>query len=77
MDFETWIDKNGTNWKVTEMPTRLIKKQAIEVDQKLRKLLNQPVKNISDYNYGLATMNFYFDWLKRFDTELKRRKQNG
>ena len=46
MDFETWTDKNGTQWKVTEMPTRLIKKQAKEVDQKLRKLLNQPVKKI-------------------------------
>ena len=75
MDFETWTDKNGTNWKVTEMPTRLIKKQAIEVDQKLRKLLNQPVKNISDYHYGLTTINFYYDWLKRFDTELERRKK--
>ena len=76
MDFETWIDKNGTQWKVAEMTTRQIKKQAIEVDQELRKLLNQPVKNISDYHYGLTTMNFYYDWLKRFETELERRK-NG
>lgn len=75
MDFEIWTDKNGTKWKVAEMPTRLIKKQAIEVDQKLRKLLSQPVKNVSDYDYGLATMNFYFDWLKRFETELERRKR--
>lgn len=77
MDFETWVDKNGTNWKVTEMSIRLIKKEAIEVDKKLRKLLNQPVKNISHYDYGLMTINFYFHWLNRFDTELKRRKQNG
>ena len=74
MNFEYWTDENGIKWKVTKMPTRLIKKQAIELDEELRELLNQPVKTISDYLYGITTINFYYDWLKRFDTELERRK---
>lgn len=64
MDFETWTDKNGTQWKVSEMTTRQIKKTIKEIYDRLVSL-----------GRGLGK-TFLVNWGRRFEMELERRKRN-
>lgn len=65
MGFEIWTDKNGTQWKVAEMTTRQIKKTIKEIYERLVSL---------DRGLGKTLL---VNWGRRFEMELKRRKQNG
>ena len=70
MDFETWTDKNGTQWKVAEMTTRQIKKTIKEIYERLIVLGRK-------WGKGRADMVLYWvNWGGRFEMELKRRKRN-
>lgn len=71
MDFETWTDKNGTQWKVAEMTTRQIKKAIKEIYDRLFVLGRKSGKCRTDIAL------YWINWGGRFEMELKRRKQNG
>lgn len=64
MDFEYWTDKNGTKWKVAEMPTGYIKTIIGTLKWQLRCKAPR-VPALSD------TWN---TWLKIFTNELERRE---
>lgn len=77
MDFETWTDKNGTNWKVSEMTTRQIKKALTELKELLEKIMYSKIKKTDDIGMNMKVINYLVEWGGRFEMELERRKQNG
>lgn len=76
MDFETWIDKNGTNWKVTEMTTRQINKTLLWINETLANKMFNKVKPPDNVEMNVNMINYLIEWGGRFEMELERRKNN-
>ena len=76
MDFEIWTDKNGTQWKVTEMPTRKIKKEIAELKLRFDTVGNRKIQKTDNQNVYMSIMAFCFEWINAFNLELERREKH-
>lgn len=74
MDFETWTDKKGIKWKVTEMPTRKIKKEIAELKLRFDTVGNRKIQKTDNQNMYMSIMAFCFEWINAFNLELDRRE---
>lgn len=77
MDFETWTDKNGTQWKVAEMTTRQIKRNLKENLAEFDRIGNKRVLKNDNKPANLALMAYHFESARILQAELKRRIENA
>ena len=76
MDFETWIDKNGTQWKLADMTTRQIKRNLKENLAEFDRIGNKRVLKNDNKQANLALMAYHFESARILQAELKRRIEN-